>query len=126
MCKKVFIERYTIEYTRVYNTTPEIGASVYLVFQVYNRYTAVHNRCRCCPIFGSLRAYLCVYLCVLSTHVYSFVYLLVYLRHIVYTGVDLGAILYTSHTQVHTTRFPIVFEYTRVCALYAQVYKKHA
>ena len=64
----------------------------------YTEYT------RCCPIFGSLRAYLCVYLCVLSTHVYSFVYLLVYLRHIVYTGVDLGAILYTSHTQVHTPR----------------------
>ena len=31
-----------------------------------------------------------------------------------------------SQYTVHTMRFPIFFEYTRVCALYAQVYKKYA
>ena len=46
--KKVFIPRYTIEYTRVYNNAPEIGASVYLVFKVYNKYTTVYNRCTIC------------------------------------------------------------------------------
>ena len=97
-CKKVFIERYTKEYTRVYNTTPEIGASVYLVFNVYNRYTTVYNRCTSC----------------LCTHRYTF-------RYTVQSTQTLGGV---SHSICIPNVYSKIVYY--VCILFVYSFCKYA
>ena len=123
-CKKVFIERYTKEYTRVYNTTPEIGASVYLVFNVYNRYTTVYNRCTSC----------------LCTHRYTFRYTFqstqtlggchIRFAYPMYTLKLYTMFVYYLYTLFASTHIHIcihfLFVYTAVHKMYAMVWVKYA